>query len=209
MGRYGGLFALLVAVLLLFQAHSYAQQLTATLSGTVYDQTGAVVPNGTVVLTNDLNQTTRQTVANASGYFTFTALQPGTYSAKITASGFRPWEQTNIVLNQGDNRTLPNIALAVGQTSQQVEVVAPAQALAPLDSGEVSTTLNQHMVSNIPLVGRDAGELMKLMPGMALTSGLSNGNGSVGTAGFSDRTVGSNSGPIGAYSANGYPRQTS
>ncbi|MGH9582346.1 MAG: carboxypeptidase-like regulatory domain-containing protein, partial [Bryobacteraceae bacterium] len=149
------------------------------------------------------NKTTRQTVANGSGYFTFTALQPGTYSVKVTAAGFRPWEQNNIVLNQGDTRSLPNIALAVGQATQQVEVVAPAEALAPLDSGEVSTTLNEHMVSNIPIVGRDAGELMKIMPGMALTSGLNNGNGSVGTAGFSDRTVSSNTGPIGSYSANG------
>jgi hypothetical protein len=201
--RYGGVCALAAAILFTFQGNTKAQQLTATLSGTVYDQTGAIVPNANVVLTNQLNQTTRNTVANASGYFTFTALQPGTYSVKITASGFRPWEQTNIALNQGDNRTLPNIALAVGQTTQQVEVVAPAEALAPLDSGEVSTTLNEHMVENIPIVGRDAGELMKIMPGMALTSGLSNGNGSVGTAGFNDRVVGTNSGPIGSYSANG------
>lgn len=201
--RYGAVVLLLTAVLFLFQSHGWAQQLTATLSGTVYDQTGAVVPKAAVALTNDLNKTTRQTTANSSGYFTFTALQPGTYSVRITASGFRPWEQTNIVLNQGDNRSLPNIALGVGQTTQQVEVVAPAQSLAPLDSGEVSTTLNQHMVSNIPIVGRNAGELMKLMPGMALAHGLSNGNGSVGTAGFNDLVVSSNSGPIGNFAANG------
>jgi hypothetical protein len=194
----------LLAILFSLQISSLGQQLTATLSGTVYDQTGAVVPNATVVLTNQLNQTTRTTTANADGYFTFTAVQPGTYSVKITATGFRPWEQTNIVLNQGDNRMLPNIALTVGQATQQVEVVAPAEALAPLDSGEVSTTLNEHMVDNIPLIGRDAGELMRIMPGMALTSGLANGNGgSSGVAGFNDRTVGTNSGPIGSYSANG------
>ncbi|MGH9437096.1 MAG: carboxypeptidase regulatory-like domain-containing protein [Terriglobia bacterium] len=200
--HYGALLVLL-AVPFLFQSQSFAQQLTATLSGTVYDQTGAVVPNSSVALTNDLNHTTLKTIANGSGYFTFTALQPGTYSVTITAPGFRPWAQHNIVLNQGDSRTLPNIALAIGKATQQVEVVAPAQSLAPVDSGEVSTTLNEHMVSNIPLVGRDAGELMKLMPGMALASGLSNGNGSVGTAGFSDRTVGTNSGPIGSFSPNG------
>src|SRR5579884_3179108 len=59
----------LLALLFSLQISSLGQQLTATLSGTVYDQTGAVVPNATVVLTNQLNQTTRTTTANADGYF--------------------------------------------------------------------------------------------------------------------------------------------
>jgi hypothetical protein len=110
------------------------------------------------------------------------------------------WQQTGIVLNQGDNRTLPNIALQVGKQTQQVEVVSSAEALAPVDTGEVSTTLNSHMVDNLTLTGRDAGELLKIMPGMALASGLNNGN---NNAGFGDRVVSTNTGPIGSYSANG------
>jgi Carboxypeptidase regulatory-like domain len=196
--------ALLVAVSFICTIPSNAQQLTATLNGTAYDQSGAVVPNAQVVVKNEASGDKRATTANNSGYFTVTALQPGTYDVTVTATGFQGWEQKGLVLNLGDNRTLPNIALQVGQTTQQVEVITGAEAVAPVDTGEVSTTLNEHMVNDIQLQGRDAGELLKIMPGMAIATGnLNNGNGSNNGAGFSDRTVGTNSGPIGSYSANG------
>ncbi len=195
-GRRGSLLAV-AALLVLFQGFGFAQVTTATLSGTVYDQTGAVVPKATVALTNDLNKTTVKTTSNNDGYFTITALQPGTYDAKVTAPGFRPWAQNNIVLNQGDNRTLPNIALEVGTATQQVEVVAPALALAPKTTSAISTTLNEKMVSDIAIQGRDAGELLKIMPGVVNTNGLNQGSA------FNDKVVGTNSGPVGAYTADG------
>jgi hypothetical protein len=191
-------FWLLLAAVILFLVPLQAQQLTATLNGTAYDQSGAVVPNAQVVVKNQASGDTRTTTANNDGYFTVTALQPGTYDVTVTATGFQGWEQKNVVLNLGDNRTLPNIALKVGQTSQAVEVVSGAEAVAPVDTGEVSTTLNEHMVNDIALQGRDAGELLKIMPGMALAS-ADNFNAS----GFQDRVVGTNTGPIGSYSANG------
>src|SRR3954470_22234489 len=64
------------------------QQMTGRLHGTAYDQTGAVIPNAQVVVTNQANNTTRNTVANGDGYFTVTALQPGTYTVTVSASGF-------------------------------------------------------------------------------------------------------------------------
>lgn len=179
----------------------HGQQLTATLNGTTYDQTGAVVPNANVSVKNVASGDTRQTVSNNNGYFTVPALQPGTYNVTVSASGFRSWEQQGVALNQGDNRTLPNIALQVGQSTQQVEVVAGAEAIAPVDTGDVAVTLNSHMVTDLQLTGRDAGELLKIMPGMGIAAGgLSNGN---NNSGFTDRTVSSNTGPIGSYSANG------
>ena len=191
---------LLFMALTIFQGRSHGQQLTATLSGTTYDQTGAVIPRATVTVKNEASGDTRQTTSNGSGYFTVSALQPGTYDVTVAASGFQGWEQKGVVLNQGDSRTMPNIALQVGQATQQVEVTAESAAVAPVDTGEVSTTLNAHMVNDLTMTGRDAGELLKIMPGMALASGLSNGN---NNAGFGDRVVGTNSGPIGSYSANG------
>ena len=188
---------LLLALLVLCGVIASGQQLTGTLSGTTSDQTGAVVPNAQVTLKNEASGDTRQTTSNGSGYFNFAALQPGSYSATVSAAGFTSWRQNGIVLSQGDNRTLPNIALTIGQSTQQVEVVASAGAIAPVDTGEVATTLNAEMVNDLAIQGRDAGELLKIMPGMAFTNGLNAGSS------FSDRTVSSNSGPVGAYSSNG------
>ena len=167
---------------------AYGQQLTGTLSGTVYDQSGAVVPNADVSLKNETSNDTRHTVSNSDGYFHFAAVPPGSYSVTIVASGFQSWSATGIAFGQGDNRTMPNISLQVGSTTQSVQVVTEAEAVAPTDTGEVAASLNAQMVNDIAIQGRDAGELIKIMPGMAFNNGLSQGSG------FTDRVVGS-SGP--------------
>jgi len=189
--------ALLVLLLLvLLASSSFAQQLTGTLSATVTDAAGAVVPNAKVTMKNERSGDVRTTVSNGSGYFTVTAVQPGSYSINIEAPGFKSWQQTGIVFAQGDSRTLPSIKLEVGQVSETVEIKAGADVVIP-DNSEVSTTLNTELIEDVPILGRDAGELLKVMPGMALTNGLSQGSG------FNDKVVGTNNGPVGAYSSNG------
>ncbi|HEX4771705.1 MAG TPA: TonB-dependent receptor [Bryobacteraceae bacterium] len=194
------LLAVFTAMVVFYASPSYGQQLTATLSGTAYDATGAVVPNASVTIRNEASGDMRQSVTNKDGYFNVSALRPGTYTVTIAAAGFTTWEQQSVTVNQGDNRTLPNISLQVGQATQQVDVVSGGESVAPVDTGEVSTTLNTRMITELSLQGRDAGELLKIMPGMAIAGGLNN---SSSNAGFSGRTVSTNSGPVGSYSANG------
>jgi Carboxypeptidase regulatory-like domain/TonB-dependent Receptor Plug Domain len=189
--------SVLAAALAFFGGAAYGQQRTATISGTSYDQLQAAIPNAKVEVKNEASGDLRKTTSNGSGFFTVTALQPGTYTVLVAAPGFDSWQQTGIALNQGDNRTLPSIALKVAGAATKVEVVSSADAVAPTDNGEVSTTLNAQLINSIPLQGRDAGEFLNIMPGMAMTNGLSN------SSTFSDRTVGTNSGPVGAFSANG------
>lgn len=186
-----GLFVLLLASL------SVAQQLTGTLNGTTFDSSGAVVPNAKIVMHNENSGDTRTSVSNSSGYFAITAVQPGTYTITVSAAGFKNWKETGIVFNQGDSRTLPNISLQVGAVNETVEISAGADAVVPIDNAEVSTTVNGTMVQDLLFSGRDAGDLLKLMPGMALNNG-----GSQGSA-FNTKVVGTNNGPVGAYSANG------
>ena len=164
--------AVLLLVLILLASTSFAQQLTGTLSATVSDSAGAVVPNAKITMKNDASGDVRTTVSNGSGYFAITAVQPGSYSVSIEAPGFKTWNQTGIVFSQGDSKTLPNIKLEVGKVTETVEIKAGADVVIP-DNSEVSTTLNQQLIEDIPIVGRDAGELLKVMPGMALTNGLS------------------------------------
>src|SRR5580692_7578395 len=188
--------AAFLLVLILLASTCFGQQLTGTLSATVADSAGAVVPNAKVSMKNDASGDVRTTVSNGTGYFAITAVQPGSYSITIEAPGFKTWNQTGIVFSQGDSKTLPNIKLEVGKVTETVEIKAGADVVIP-DNSEVSTTINQQLIEDVPIVGRDAGELLKVMPGMALTNGLTQGSG------FNDKVVGTNNGPVGAYSSNG------
>ncbi len=175
-----------------------AQNANGSISGVVSDSSGAVVPNAQVTLRDEATQTSRDTVSNGSGFFEFAAVPPATYTIAVTASGFNPWEERGITMTQGAPLTVPNIALQVASTKSEVQVVAANDVIVPTDNGQASTTLNTHMISQISIEGRDAAELIKIMPGMGPTNGLTN------QAAF-DQTTGtaSNTGPIGAFSANG------
>jgi len=189
----------LIACLAIFVSISvlgFGQQMTGTLTGTTMDSTGAVVTNAKVTMKNEGSGDVRTTVSNTAGYFSITAIQPGTYTVSIEAPGFKLWKQTGIAFAQGDNRTLPQIALTVGAASETVEISAGALTV-PTDNAEISTTVPEHMVDSFPMGNRDAGELLKIMPGMAFANGTNQGSN------FSDKVVGTNSGPIGNFSANG------
>jgi hypothetical protein len=184
-------------VLLLLSSAAFGQQLTGSLQGTVNDQTGAVIPDAKIELANDASGDVRRAATNGEGRFAITAVPPGTYTLTITAASFSTWQLKGVSINQGDERTIANIALTVGTVAEKVEISTSAGEVAQMDSGEVSTNLNQAFVDNIGLVGRDAGELLKIMPGMGINNGLSQGQA------FSDKIVSSNTGPVGAFSANG------
>jgi hypothetical protein len=188
---------LLIPVLVLSFSIANAQQLTATLSGTATDQTDARIPGATVTIVNDATGDKRDTKADSSGFFSVPALVPGTYTVKISAKGFASWEETGVLLNQGDSRTIPNIHLKVSSDVTAVTVISGENAEVPVDNAEISSTLNNELVDSAVLTGRDAGELIKLMPGVTFNNG-----GSAGSA-FNSQTTGTNNGPAGNFSANG------
>jgi hypothetical protein len=173
-----------------------AQMASATLSGTVYDVSGAVVPSATVVLKNEATGASRAGVSNGSGYFSFPAILPGSYTVTVTSSGFKAWVQRNINISEAESRNMPNIQLQVGMTTETVTVETGVEAIAPVNTGASATTLNENMVANIAIQGRDAAELIKLMPGMAMSTGLAQNQ-------WNSLTTQSNSGPVGQFSASG------
>src|ERR1035438_328798 len=134
-------------LLTLFSVGLFGQTTTASLNGTATDPSGATVAGGAVELRNELSGDVRKSVTNGEGYFSFTSVPPGNYTVKITAPGFGAWEAQGIPLTQGDSRTLPNIKLKVGDVSSQVEVISASDSVAPVDTGAVSTTLNQTMIN--------------------------------------------------------------
>jgi hypothetical protein len=185
-----------LAIIVFMSALGFGQQLTGTLSGTTRDTSGAVVANAKVTMTNELNADVRTTVSNGEGYFSITAVQPGSYTVSVEAPGFKIWKQGKISFAQGDNRTIPQIILQVGSTSETVVVTAGELAV-PTDNAEISTTVPEAMVDAFPMGNRDAGELLKIMPGMGFANGANQGSG------WNEKVVSSASGPVGAFSSNG------
>jgi len=197
--RYEMVFAgLLISVLIFSQLPAFGQVGTGRLSATVYDASGAVIPNAKVVLKNEASNSLRESVTNSSGYFDFQAIPPGSYTVTVTAPQFASWEGRGIQINQGASVTLPSITLAIKGTTVEVTIVSGADMIVPVDTGQTSTTLNSRMISQMTIAGRDAAELIKLMPGMGFNHGLQQGSSFDPTTGTSN-----NSGPIGMYAANG------
>jgi hypothetical protein len=188
---------LLIPVLVLSYSIATAQQLTGTLSGIATDQTDARIPGASVSIVNDATGDKRDTKADSAGFFSVTALIPGTYTVRISAKGFASWEETGILLNQGDSRTIANIHLKVSGDVNAVTVVSGADAEVPVDTAEISSTLNNELVDSAVLTGRNAAELIKMMPGITFNNG-----GGVGSS-YNSQTTGTNNGPAGNFSANG------
>lgn len=192
--------ALLTAVVFFTPLPAYCQFASGSIGATVTDSTGAIIPNVKVTLKNEATGGLRDTVTNNSGNFDFPSVLPGTYTLTISGPGFQTAERTGIVLTQGSPLRLPAIVLEVQTQKSEISVVAAESAVVPSDSGQSSQTLNQGMVENISLNGRDAAELIKIMPGTAVVSGLGQsmwGQGAVPTQ--------SNNGPIGNFSVQGNP----
>jgi len=168
--RVVGTVAGLSLAMLLMQQASFAQS-TGTVTGTVYDQAGAVVPKASVELINDATKDTRKSTTNDAGYFSFGSILPGEYSVKVTASGFKGWEQSGIPVRPGDVRNVSGIALAVGSQGETIQVEAVAEEVAPVDSGERSAVVTARQIQNLSLEGRDATELIRTLPGFSSFNG--------------------------------------
>src|SRR5688572_8823375 len=149
-------------------------QSTAQISGTVKDQTGAVLPGVDVAATQTATGTRRTAVTDETGTFVLTSLAIGPYMVEATLPGFRTYVQTGIVLQVNGNPVI-NVTLEVGQVADQIEVQADA-ALVETRSTGVGTVIDNQRVLELPLNGRQATELIFLAgmatPGTGAASGL-------------------------------------
>jgi hypothetical protein len=177
-------------------------QTTGSLTGTVTDGSGAVVPKAHVTLTNTVTKDVRHTVSNEVGYFAFTALPASTYTVRVDSSDFRPWEEKGIVLEARDHKTVQGIALQVRSASDTTTVEAVASAVQIVDSGDLSASLTSKEIMSMALEGRDVTELVKTLPGFNNTTGY----GSVAnTSGYNPQITSIGSAIGNGYSANGSP----
>jgi hypothetical protein len=145
-------------------------QVTATLSGTVEDQSGGVIPAAQVTLTNVATHDSRVEQTNGAGLYAFPSLVPGTYDIKAAAKGFKAKLITGIVLNAGDVKTIPAFDLPVGTETQTVTVSATAEMI-PVENGAHTDVLSSEDIDTLALEGRDTSELLKVLPGTVTQSG--------------------------------------
>jgi hypothetical protein len=189
---------LMVGVPLVFvPASTLAQTTTASLSGTVLDEAGAVVQKARVTLTNKTNGATLETITNKAGIFSFNAVQSGDYTVTITAKTFSTFSEEGVHLDPQDTRVLRNLVLTVGSATDVVSVEAEEGQL-NVDGGEISSLISAEDIKHLAIEGRDVTELLKILPGF---TPISQG---IGNTTFDPAQVGV-SGAVGQYSGNGSP----
>ena len=151
-----------ICAFILFSCPSaFAQD--ATIVGTITDQSGAVVPNATITITNIETGLITNINSASDGQYVAPALALGHYTVKVTASGFKISETTGVVLNVGSRLRL-DFQLQVGGQAQTVTVQADTVHL-QTDTGEVSTVISGDQVDKLETNGRSIYTLVNLTPG--------------------------------------------
>src|SRR5262249_49275627 len=124
------------------------QTITGTISGTVVDPNGGVVPAANVTLTSTQTGAVRNAVTNEEGRFTFPALQPGMYTIVIEHSGFQKLLREKVVLSANENLALGELALAIGSASETVTVTGGG-ATVELESSDLTARLTSDQIDLI------------------------------------------------------------
>ena len=165
---------------------TFGQTVVGRISGTVQDSNGASVPNASVKVINNANNSERTVTTDESGFYTVTNLSVGTYTIEAEQKGYKK----ALVSGQSvtaDARLTVDLKLEVGEVSETVEIVGAAGETVNTTSGEVSRVVDRQQVQNLALNGRNYIQLLSLVPGVALlnddqlelTTSLATGNQSI------------------------------
>src|SRR2546428_1176399 len=171
-----GVLALFVifAVCILSTSAVYAQVAGATLTGTVTDPLGAVIPRVQVSITDVATRVTRNVVTDSAGFYSAPNLLPGNYEITMTASGFSTQVRSGVTLTVGARQVL-DITMSIGAIEQKVLVVEEAP-LVQLASSAISNEVNATTVRELPLNGRSWTDLTNLQPGVVVAETHASGD---------------------------------
>ncbi|HYL38266.1 MAG TPA: carboxypeptidase regulatory-like domain-containing protein [Bryobacteraceae bacterium] len=167
-------WVMLAALCLIFAGWLFASPV-GIVSGFVKDATGALVPGVKVTLTNTATNAKLDTTTNASGEFQFLQLAPATYSLAAEAQGFKKISVPSVLV-QVDQITHLELTLEVGSLTESVQV----EGVAPLlenDKSTLSSVVNSHDISNMPLNARQVLDLALVTPGAVPTGAGTQGLG--------------------------------
>jgi len=140
-----------------------AQFNTGSITGTVTDQSGGVIPGATVTVTNTGTNVARTSVTDAGGRYDAPALETGTYRVEAALEGFQDSRVDAIRLSVGD-RARVDLKLSVGVRGESVTVEAAATRINS-ETSFIGDTIDQARVANLPINGRDFTSLLATVPG--------------------------------------------
>ncbi|MDQ6677239.1 MAG: carboxypeptidase-like regulatory domain-containing protein, partial [Acidobacteriota bacterium] len=124
--------------------------MTGQLSGSVTDPSGGAVANAEVIVANSQTAQSRAVKTDTQGHFVIPELLPGTFSLNITASGFKKYEQREVVISATERVTLPPIVMQVGAVNETVSVTGEA-AVVQTESAERSGLITTRQMQELPL----------------------------------------------------------
>ena len=138
------------SLMLVCSAIAWAQSDRGSITGTVTDSTGGIVPDAAVTATNTATNVVARTVTNDTGVYAIPALLPGMYKLRVEKNGFKAAEQAQVVL-AASSTVRVDVGLQVGEVSESVEV---SSSLAQLqtESAKITTSVSNKMVDELPLV---------------------------------------------------------
>jgi hypothetical protein len=171
-GRRGSfsLKSLLVILPLLFASSALGQaSYTAQVRGVVKDQTGAIVPEATVTITNDATGITTVARSDGQGFYILTGLRPAVYTIRAEMKGFQAAEQKNVVLAV-DQQTTIDFTLRPPGVKETVQVTEAAPLL-DTESASIGTDVTNEYVRDTPLYNRSMFGLVFLAGGVTETTG--------------------------------------
>lgn len=172
----GGLLLFCVFTILFpFQAIA---QFGASISGTVIDPSGAVIPKAKVTLKNQQTQATQTTTSSPQGFYRFGSLGPGTYTITSETQGFQPQTIDNVGVVAETPRNLDIHMTPTGAT-QSVTVNANQIPLLQTADASIGSTINSQQVTRLPIFGRDPYELVRTAVGTTADAARSGTGGSV------------------------------
>ncbi len=156
----------IVSCVVFAAALGFSQTQSARLVGTVHDTTGAVVPNAKVSATNSATKLRTDTTTNATGDYVLPALQPGTYTLNVEATGFRKAAIDGIELDAASNVS-QSVTLEVGQMTEVVEVTANVVNVNTTDA-QIANSVTIKDIETLPQIARTPLTLAIFQPGVQI-----------------------------------------
>jgi len=169
-GSFAGLILLLLGMVLLFAAVGFGQaSYTAQIRGVVADQSGALVSNATVTITNDGTNISQTAHSDEHGQYFFSGMRPSVYTVKAQATGFRIAEKKNVVLEVDQQTSVDFVLHPLGVTqTMEVTTVAP---LLDTESATLGSEITGQYLKEIPLMNRSFFGLTFLAAGVTEVAG--------------------------------------